>query len=138
MTTTKRDLRERLAAALDDLTDKEVQELARDSLKAEKVVWVDITCKNDDCGKTYRYPVRVPNWMERAKVLDIVMTQSKGKPGEAAKPVADTAVKDVEGMTLAELEAEEARLLREFPELADNEPAPAAPARAKRRRAAAR
>lgn len=134
--TTKRDLRERIANVLDEMTDAEVRELVRDSLKAEKVVYVDITCKNDDCGKTYRYPVRVPNWMERAKVLDILATQSKGKPAEAPKALAgETAAKNVEGMTFAELEAEEQRLLSQYPELADGEPAP--PAK-KRRRAPAR
>jgi hypothetical protein len=131
-----RDLRERIAASLDKLTDDEVEEIVRTSLEAEKVVWVDITCKDKNCGKTHRYPVTVPNWMERAKVLDILVTQSKGKPAEAKQVVEDTAVKDVEGMTLAELEAEERRLLEAYPQLAAA--GNAAPPRPKRRRAPAR
>lgn len=132
-----RDLRERIAASLDKLTDDEVEEIVRTSLEAEKVVWVDITCKDKNCGKTHRYPVTVPNWMERAKVLDILATQSKGKPAEAPKPPSeDTALQDVEAMTLAELEAEEHRLLSQYPELGKADES--AKAKPKRRRAPSR
>lgn len=131
-----RGLRERIADVLDAMTDAEVKALVQESLKAEKVVHVDIRCKNPKCAKNFRYPVVVPNWMERAKVLDILATQSKGKPAEAPKPPAnDTAVQDVEAMTLAELEAEESRLLEAYPELAAREPGAPKP---KRRRAPAR
>lgn len=119
------------------MSDADVDELVKESLRATKVVWVDITCKDKSCGKTHRYPVTVPNWTERAKVLDILVTQSKGKPAEAKPVVDDTEVKNVEAMTLAELEAEERRLLEQYPQLAEAEP-PRKRTAAERRGAAAR
>lgn len=139
MTTPRRDLRDRIAEALDAIPDEQVRQLVADSLLAEKTVFVTVTCKNPKCAKSYRYPVIVPNLGERAKVLDILATQSKGKPAEAPKqPAVDTALIDVEGMSLAELEAEEARLLREFPELADRDAAAASAQTRRRRRPPAR
>jgi hypothetical protein len=95
----KRDVRARISAALDDLPDETIRVLVSEALAAEKDTWVNVVCK--ECLHEARYTVSVPNWKERAQVLEILANQGKGKPPETIRQTIGVgAIK-----TLEELEA---------------------------------
>jgi hypothetical protein len=64
--------------------DDKWRSLILEAFDAERVreVSTAITCKC--CGKERKYMVKVhlPNWADRAKALDMLLTQAKGKPVE--------------------------------------------------------
>jgi hypothetical protein len=64
-----------------------IRELVESTLSSEKEreEWVTICCK--ECGETRRYSVRVkmPDFKERTKALQILLDQAKGKPAETLK-----------------------------------------------------
>jgi len=95
-----------------NISDEAIKALIEDSLTAEKTVWAEIVCKK--CRRPGKYPVVIPDIQARAKVLDIMATQGKGKPTETKKVDVEVRVRQVEAMTDAELEAEEARLVGEL------------------------
>lgn len=67
--------------------DDKWRKLIDEAFAAERIreVSTAITCKC--CGKERKYLVKVPlpNWSDRAKALDMLLTQAKGKPAETKK-----------------------------------------------------
>lgn len=112
------DLREVLDEALDAQSET-IKNLVEEAFKYErrKDIWVSVVCKH--CGKMARYPVTVelPDYKERVKALDLLMTQAKGKPKETVRHDVVISTTNVENMSLAELEAEERRILEAHPDL---------------------
>ena len=113
------DLRDLLGQALDDIEPEIIRKMVREALtyEKEKQTWVSIKCRS--CGVPGRYPViyTLPDHRERAKVLDILLNQAKGRPKETKRVEVETFSHNVYEMTLAELEVEEKRLLNSFPDL---------------------
>lgn len=71
-----RDLRARIGAALDDLSDEQVRELILDGLSAEKLTWA--FCPT--CNAKVR--VDYPDLDKRAKFIATFLDQAKGRPQE--------------------------------------------------------
>jgi len=112
------DLREVLDQALDEQSE-EIKKLVEQAFQQEKrrEIWVTITCKG--CGRMAKYPtvVDLPDYRERVRALDTLMTQAKGKPKETVKQEVTINLKPIHHMTMAELEEEEQRILEAHPEL---------------------
>jgi len=112
------DLREVLDEALDDHSD-EIRNLVKEAFKYErdKEFWVTVTCKH--CGRAGKYPVMIqlPDYKERVRALDLLMTQAKGKPKETVRHEGVIGLKAVESMSAAELEEEERLILEAHPQL---------------------
>lgn len=143
-----RDARVTLADVFDSIPglDEKYRELIEGLFASEKIreVSTAITCKC--CGKERKYLVAVamPNYMDRAKALDVLLTQAKGKPAETKTIDLNlTAVKTRD--ELAEMSDEQLALIAavkpERKELTDGKQGkpsaarkPAAPDQASRRR----
>lgn len=108
----KGELRERLGSLLDGVSDETIKSLIEESLAADKTISVEIFCKH--CRRSGKYPVDIPDIQARVKALDVLVNQAKGKPKETTQVDVNVQARSVEGMTLAELELEEARLVREL------------------------
>jgi hypothetical protein len=67
-------VRERIAEDAARLYDEKIAAFFEDALSAEKTAWG--TC--DGCRK--RFPVEVPDWNARAKVLELLLNQGYGRP----------------------------------------------------------
>lgn len=86
-----RDARAALDRVLDsipDLDDK-WRALVIEAFEAQKPreVWATFTCKNTKCGKKQKHAVvvQIPDFNARAKLLDILLNQAKGKPAETKR-----------------------------------------------------
>ena len=117
------DIRKLMETALDDLAADDpdsIKKFIREAFTLEKTkeVWAAIDCKH--CRRTgkYKVTIQIPDYMERAKALSMLMNQAKGQPKETVKVTVDVGVRQVSEMSLAELEAEERALLSAHPELA--------------------
>jgi hypothetical protein len=112
------DLREVLDKVLDEQSE-EIKKLVQEAFKyeREREFWTLIVCKH--CGKNGKYPVKVqlPDYKERVKALDLLMTQAKGKPKETVRHEGVIGLKNVSGMSMAELDEEEKLILEAHPEL---------------------
>ncbi len=112
-----RDLRERISEHLDAVEDEAIVTLIKESLSAEKEVWATVKCKH--CSREGKYTVPVPNWRERAQVLQILADQSKGKPAEEKRVVVDITARRLEDLrSLSDRELAEildAEILPELP-----------------------
>ena len=117
------DIRKLMETAFDDLAADDpdsVKDFIREAFTLEKTkeVWTAIDCKH--CRRTgkYKITIQIPDYMERAKALSMLMNQAKGQPKETVKVTVDVGIRPVTEMSLAELEAEERALLSAHPELA--------------------
>ena len=117
------DIRKLMETAFDDLAADDpdsVKDFIREAFTLEKTkeVWAAIDCKH--CRRTgkYKVTIQIPDYMERAKALSMLMNQAKGQPKETVKVTVDVGIRPVTEMSLAELEAEERALLSAHPELA--------------------
>lgn len=127
------DLRVLLEEVFDELAvdDKEtIKQFVREAftLERQREVWVPIEvtqtfkCK---CGKTTTRTTKkkvsalvpIPDYRERARAIDLLLTQAKGKPRETVKHELNLGIRQLDELTLDELDAEEARLLAAHPEL---------------------
>lgn len=67
--------------------DAKYRDMINEAFAVERIreVSTAITCKC--CGKERKYLVKVPlpNWADRAKAIDMLLTQAKGKPAETKK-----------------------------------------------------
>jgi hypothetical protein len=70
-------VRERIAQALESLDPEIINTFIQDALSATKTAWG--TC--DGCRK--KFPVEVPDWNARERVLEICAKQGLGRPGSA-------------------------------------------------------
>jgi len=104
------DLRDALQAALDEYADKpeKIQTLIAEAfeLEKEKRVWHTFTCPECKTTKKQEVTVSVPDFRERAKALEILLNQAKGKPPERVAVTVDLA-----GRSLEQLSDEELRVL---------------------------
>lgn len=100
------DLRDRLARFLDDQADDSLQDLVEAVFSATKDDWVTIACK--DCGKHQRVPVPVPDVVARAKALDLLTNQAKGKPAQTVRHQHEGTIglRPVDALSISEIEAE--------------------------------
>lgn len=79
MVSSSGDLRVRLASALDSVVeDKLLKELIVDALDATKPRYAEVACKH--CSRKQRVEVPVPDPVQRAKALEILVNQAKGTP----------------------------------------------------------
>lgn len=105
-----RDLRERIDKILDAVPDDKIRELIDLALTSEKDSWA--TCTN--CR--HRIPIKIPDLGARAKMLEVLINQGKGKPKETVKK--EVVLRRVDEMSVNELDDEERRILADYPELA--------------------
>jgi hypothetical protein len=70
-------VRERIAQALESLDPEALTRFVHDALNAAKTVYG--SC--DGCRK--KFPVEVPDWNARGRVLEICANQGLGRPGSA-------------------------------------------------------
>lgn len=81
-----RDARVALEQVFDSIPDLpgKWRALILEAFESEKVreVSVAITCKACNEERKYLVPVHLPNWADRAKAIDMLLTQAKGKPAE--------------------------------------------------------
>ena len=78
-----KDARRRIEAELEEQLDAErLKQIIDVALSTEKNAWGDFACKS--CGKHQRQMVKVPDSVSVAKVLEVLLNQSKGRPTEAA------------------------------------------------------
>ena len=117
------DMRQLIEQAFDELASDDaetVKNFVRDAfaLEKEKSVFAEFTCK--DCGKRQRHEIKVkiPDFKERAKAIDQLLTQAKGKPRETKQLDVRVGQFPASELTLAEIEAEERTILSQHPELA--------------------
>lgn len=73
-------VRATLAVLADELDPARLRTWLDEALNAEKDAWT--TCP--DCH--HRVPIKVADWANRAKVLEMFMNQGKGAPTKAAEP----------------------------------------------------
>ena len=112
------DLREVLDKALDEQSEQ-IRKLVEEAFRYErsKEVWTTVVCKH--CGKSGRYSITVdlPDYKERVKAIDLLLTQAKGKPRETVKHEGVIGIKSIIQMSPAELDEEERLILEAHPEL---------------------
>jgi hypothetical protein len=113
MTSVARDVRARLAEVLDEASDTTLRELVDQVLSADKQGWA--TCPS--CAK--QVSVRIPDVVGRAKALEILANQGKGRPVERVHvDLSVSSDKPINEMTLGELEQVRLALHARNPELA--------------------
>jgi hypothetical protein len=79
-----KDARRRIEAELDEQLDPErLKQIIDVALSTEKNAWGDFACKS--CGKRQRQMVKVPDSVSVAKVLEVLLNQSMGRPTEASE-----------------------------------------------------
>jgi hypothetical protein len=77
-----KDARRRIEVELEEALDPErLKKIIDVALSTEKNAWGDFSCKS--CGKHQRQMVKVPDTVSVAKVLEVLLNQSKGRPTEA-------------------------------------------------------
>lgn len=108
------DLRDRLASKLDIRDDKELDDLLDAIFTAEKDAYV--ACRK--CG--VKTPAPVPDVVARAKALDLLLNQGKGKPAQTVRHEHSGTVglKPISEMSLEEIDAELRGLPAPTPEAA--------------------
>jgi len=118
------DIRELMEEAFDEiaLDDREsIKSFVREAFTLEKTkeLWVPVTCKH--CARVGKYPVTIgiPDYKERAKAIESMLNQAKGKPKETVKVQVDVGVRQLAEMSLDDLAAEERAILTAHPELAE-------------------
>lgn len=74
-----KDARRRIEDELETALDPErLRKIIDVALSTEKNAWGDFACKS--CGKQQRHMVKVPDSVSVAKVLEVLLNQSKGRP----------------------------------------------------------
>lgn len=104
-------LRDVIAAKLDGLDQARIDELIERLFDQTKDVYV--ACRA--CGVKTAAPV--PDVANIAKALDLLLTQAKGKPVEHKRIEVEVGIRSLDTMTLDQLNAEEAAILEQHPEL---------------------
>jgi len=83
--------RQRIRQRIDaDLDDAKIAELIEAALAVEKRVWVDLKCRG--CGKGQRELVSVSDPVTASRVLETLLNQGEGRPGEAKSDGAEPIV----------------------------------------------
>lgn len=77
------DIRSRIEQALDGIADETVKALVEEAITSTKQVRVDYTCPK--CKKRNIIYLPGPDPIARAKALEILANQGKGKPQESKK-----------------------------------------------------
>lgn len=104
------DVRERLARFVDEIGDDQLREFVREAFTHEKTkqIYADIRCP--DCDRRWRQEVSVPvpDYKERAKAVEMILNQGKGKPAEqktVTVSVTARTIRDLESASSEELAA---------------------------------
>lgn len=104
----KRNLRARLNEHLDGISDDDLEVWLGGLLSLDRLVWA--WCP--DCKK--KVQVDYPDYKGQAYVVGMLLDQAKGKPVERREVEITVGLRKVEDMTIHELEAEEAEIVRQL------------------------
>lgn len=102
------DVRERLARFVDEIGDDELREFVREAFshEREKRVYADVRCPKPGCGHRWSEEVRVPvpDYKERAKAVEMILNQGKGKPAEQRVVQVSVTARTIRDLELASSE----------------------------------
>ena len=118
------DIRQLMEEAFDEIAldeSESVKDFIREAFAIEKSreVWVAITCKHCERSGKYVTQVKIPDFKERSRAIDLLLNQAKGKPKETVKVSVEIGMKALQEMSLDDLEAEERAILQAHPELVE-------------------
>lgn len=104
----RRDLRVRLNEYLDKISDDDLETWLGGLLSISRLTWA--WCP--DCKK--KVQVDYPDYKGQGYLISMLLDQAKGKPTERREVDITVGIKRIDTMTLDELEAEEAEIVRQL------------------------